>query len=47
MLIFLTKFVQKERFRSKTKKSEMRHWILHIRISLGTKIQLKLAILIF
>ena len=31
----------------KLKKREQRHWILHIRISLGTKFQLKLTISIF
>ena len=29
------------------RKSEQRNWILHIRISIGAKFQLKLTILIF
>ena len=47
ILNFGTKFAQKRYFRSKTKKSEHHRCILHIWISLGTKFQLKLAILIF
>ena len=47
ILIFWNKFAQKRCFRSKTKKSEHHHWILHIRVSLRTKFQLKLTILIF
>ena len=31
----------------KNEKNEHRYWILHIRISLGTKFQLKLTIFIF
>ena len=34
-------------FPVKNEKSEQHHWILHIRISLGTKFSLKLTILIF
>ena len=34
-------------FRVKNRKSEHHHWILLIRISLGTKFQLKLTILTF
>ena len=34
-------------FKIKTKKTEHPHWILHIEISLSTKFQLKLTILIF
>ena len=47
VLNFGTKFAQKRYFRSKTKKSDYHRCILHIWISLGTKFQLKLAILIF
>ena len=47
ILIFWTKFYQKEYFRSKTGKSEHHHGMLHIRISVDTKFQLKLTILIF
>ena len=46
ILIFWTTFAQKGEFRSE-KKIEYHHWILHIRISLGTIFQLKLTILIF
>ena len=46
-MIFLSNFAQKTCFWSKTEKNEHHHWILHIRISLGTKFQLKLTILIF
>ena len=37
----------KKCFWSKSQKREHRHWMLHIRISLGTKFQLKLTVLIF
>ena len=40
-----TKFAPKRVFPVKNKKSEHHHWILHVRISLGTKVQLKLIIL--
>ena len=43
---FGTKFVQKGHFSLKTK-SEHHDSVLHIQISLGAKIQLKLTILIF
>ena len=47
ILYWGNKFAQKRYLYSKTKKSELDHWILHIRISLGTKFQLKLTISIF
>ena len=34
-------------FQYKKEKSQQQHWIRHIRITLGTKFQLKLTILIF
>ena len=44
----MTKFTQKGYFWSETEKVNIQfHWILDIRISLGTKFQLKLAILKF
>ena len=46
-MIFWTKCARKGCFQSKIKKSEYHPRILHIRISLGTKFQLKLTILIF
>ena len=46
-MIFLTKFTRKEYFQSKNGKSEHHNWNLHIGISLVTKVQLKLTILIF
>ena len=46
-MIFWTKFVQKCCFPSKTEKENTTIKLLHIRISLGTKFQLKLTILIF
>ena len=44
---FWTKFAEKRGFRSKTEKNEQHHRILHIQVSLCTKFQLKLIILIF
>ena len=41
------KIAPKRVFPVKNKKIEHHHWILHIRISLGTKFQLKLIILTF
>ena len=45
-MIFWAKFAQKV-FPVENKKSEHHHYFLHIRISIGTKFQLKLTILIF
>ena len=45
-MIFWTKFAQNGCFPFKTEKKH-HHWISHIRISLGTKCQLKLTILVF
>ena len=47
ILTFWTKFTPKRIFPVKNKKSEHHYWILHIRISLGTKFQFKLIILTF
>ena len=44
---FLGQICPKNVFSVWNRKSEHHHWILHIRISLGTKFQLKLTILIF
>ena len=44
---FLNQFCQERYFQSKTKKNEHHHGILHIWISLGTEVQLKLIILSF
>ena len=44
---FLDQFCLRKIFMVKSRKSEHRHWILLIPTSLGTKIQLKLTILIF
>ena len=46
-MIFSTKFCPKGVYPVKNRKSKHHHWILHIQISLGTKFQLKLMILIF
>ena len=46
-MILWTNFTQKGYFRSKIEKSEHCHWILNIWISLATKFQLRLMILIF
>ena len=43
---FETKFFQKGYFYSKTEKVHI-NWIMHIRLRLGSKFQIKLAILIF
>ena len=43
---FLDKIFPVKIFMVKIRKSEHYHWILHIQISLGTKLQLKLTILI-
>ena len=45
-MIFWTKFAQNV-FPVLIRKSEHHHWILHLRISLGTKLQLKLTSSIF
>ena len=44
---FVTKFAQKRWKTVKNWKNKSHHWILHIRISLDPKFQLKLTILIF
>ena len=44
---FLDEICPKRVFSVQSRKSEQHHWILHIRISLGTKFQLKVTILIF
>ena len=43
----LDQICQKRVFLVSSRKSEYYHWILYIRISLGTKFQLKVTILIF
>ena len=45
ILIFWTKFAQEEYFQFKTE-GEQHHLVLHTQISLGTKCQLKLTILV-
>ena len=45
--IFSTKFGQKRLFPAENRKGEQHLSVLHIQISLGTKFQLKLTILIF
>ena len=40
-------FAQKGCFLFITEKSEQRHWVLHTRVSLGNKFQLKATIVIF
>ena len=40
-MLFWTKFATKWYFWSKTEKNECHHWILHIRISQGTKVQFR------
>ena len=45
ILIFWTKFAPKGYFRLKTENIEHYYWILHIRISLGTKFHFKQTIL--
>ena len=47
VLIFWTKFAQKGYFRSITEKTEHHNRVLDIRISLGSKFQAKLTILIY
>ena len=42
----MIKFAPKKVFPVKNRKIEQHHWILHIQISLGTKFELKLTILI-
>ena len=44
---FLDQICQKRVFPIKNKKTEHHHWILHVRISVGTKFQLKVTILMF
>ena len=44
---YVDQICPKKVFPVKNRKSEHQHWILHIRISLDTKFQLKLKILIF
>ena len=44
---FLDQICPRKIFMVKNRKSEHHHWIPHIQISLGTKFQLKLTILIF
>ena len=44
---FLDQICPRNTFMIKNKKSEHHYWIPHIQISLGTKFQLKLTILIF
>ena len=44
---FLDKICRRMIFMVKNRKSEHHHWILHIQISFGTKLQLKLTNLIF
>ena len=44
---FFYQFYPRRVFPVENRKSEHHHWILHIWISLGTKFQLKLTILIF
>ena len=47
LLVLSTKFAQKGYFPVKNRKNKHHQWILHIRVSVGTKFQLKLIILIF
>ena len=44
---FGTKFFQKRYFRWETEKNEHQHLIMHLRIRLGIKFQLKLIVLMF
>ena len=47
ILIFGTNFRKKSILSVENKRNENRYWIFHIRISLGTNFQIKLAIAIF
>ena len=46
LIFYGTNLHPKKYFRWKTTKSEHHHWIMHVRISLGTKLQLKLTNLV-